>query len=215
MPSPGERGSEGWLHNQHIFRKVYTKENAEIDLEVCLLLSHVQLPIRPNFVGIARNRQTTGTTATHTSPERSRSNSVAGVPPRSDEQRAIAHILGTLDDKIELNRRMNETLEAIVAGAVQVVVRGFRIRCIRRSRMQETGLVPSPLRSCSLVVSSQSELDQVPEGWCMGELAQVAEAPRRGVSPADLQADTPYIGLEHMPRCSSLTRELGKDRSSY
>ena len=34
------------------------------------------------------------------------------VPPL-DEQRAIAHILGTLDDKIELNRRMNETLEAM------------------------------------------------------------------------------------------------------
>jgi type I restriction enzyme S subunit len=34
------------------------------------------------------------------------------VPPLS-EQRAIAHILGTLDDKIELNRRMNETLEAM------------------------------------------------------------------------------------------------------
>jgi type I restriction enzyme, S subunit len=33
------------------------------------------------------------------------------------EQRAIAHILGTLDDKIELNRRMNETLEAM-AGAI-------------------------------------------------------------------------------------------------
>jgi type I restriction enzyme S subunit len=32
------------------------------------------------------------------------------LPPVS-EQRAIAHILGTLDDKIELNRRMNETLE--------------------------------------------------------------------------------------------------------
>jgi type I restriction enzyme S subunit len=28
-------------------------------------------------------------------------------------KRAIAHILGTLDDKIELNRRMNETLEAM------------------------------------------------------------------------------------------------------
>jgi len=35
------------------------------------------------------------------------------VPANIDEQRAIAHILGTLDDKIELNRRMNETLEAI------------------------------------------------------------------------------------------------------
>jgi type I restriction enzyme S subunit len=35
------------------------------------------------------------------------------LPSTVDEQRAIAHILGTLDDKIELNRRMNETLEAI------------------------------------------------------------------------------------------------------
>ncbi len=34
------------------------------------------------------------------------------LPPARD-QRAIAHILGTLDDKIELNRRMNETLEAM------------------------------------------------------------------------------------------------------
>jgi len=34
------------------------------------------------------------------------------VPPLS-EQKAIAHILGSLDDKIELNRRMNETLEAM------------------------------------------------------------------------------------------------------
>ena len=33
--------------------------------------------------------------------------------PNITEQRAIAHILGSLDDKIDLNRRMNETLEAI------------------------------------------------------------------------------------------------------
>jgi type I restriction enzyme S subunit len=35
------------------------------------------------------------------------------------EQRAIAHILGTLDDKIELNRRMNETLEAMARAIFQ------------------------------------------------------------------------------------------------
>jgi type I restriction enzyme S subunit len=35
------------------------------------------------------------------------------IPVDLPEQRAIAHILGTLDDKIELNRRMSETLEAM------------------------------------------------------------------------------------------------------
>ena len=34
------------------------------------------------------------------------------IPPLP-KQRAIAYVLGTLDDKIELNRRMNETLEAM------------------------------------------------------------------------------------------------------
>ena len=38
------------------------------------------------------------------------------APKGKAEQRAIAHILGTLDDKIELNRRMNETLEAMARG---------------------------------------------------------------------------------------------------
>ncbi|WP_201501523.1 restriction endonuclease subunit S [Psychrobacter cibarius] len=33
--------------------------------------------------------------------------------PLMPEQKAIAHILGSLDDKIELNRQMNETLEAM------------------------------------------------------------------------------------------------------
>jgi type I restriction enzyme S subunit len=40
------------------------------------------------------------------------------VPPIT-EQRAIAAILGALDDKIELNRRMNETLEALARALFQ------------------------------------------------------------------------------------------------
>ena len=44
------------------------------------------------------------------------SNQLANIPIpdlTKPEQRAIAHILGTLDDKIELNRRMSQTLEAM------------------------------------------------------------------------------------------------------
>lgn len=49
------------------------------------------------------------------------------VPPLPEE-RAITHILGTLGDKVELNRRMSETLEQDGAGAFQGVVRGLRAR---------------------------------------------------------------------------------------
>jgi type I restriction enzyme S subunit len=59
----------------------------------------------------------TGTTVKHTSPSR-----IEGfqthIPPL-EEQRAIAHILGTLDDKIELNRRRNQTLEAMARALFQ------------------------------------------------------------------------------------------------
>ena len=43
--------------------------------------------------------------------------------PPIEEQRAIARILGSLDDKIEANRRMNETLEAMARTHLQVLVR--------------------------------------------------------------------------------------------
>ena len=51
----------------------------------------------------------TGTTVKHTSPNRIKR--FRFPVPALAEQRAIAHILGTLDDKIELNRQMNQTLE--------------------------------------------------------------------------------------------------------
>jgi len=49
------------------------------------------------------------------------------IPPHR-EQRAIAHILGTLDDKIELNRRMNETLETVARALFKSWFVGLRPR---------------------------------------------------------------------------------------
>ena len=47
-----------------------------------------------------------------------------------------------------------------------------------------------------------SELGEIPEGWEVGNLGDVARSPTRSVSPAGVEEETPYIGLEHMPRRS-------------
>ncbi|MFN7835418.1 MAG: restriction endonuclease subunit S, partial [Burkholderiaceae bacterium] len=49
----------------------------------------------------------------YTNISKSRFEQIELIVPPLPEQRAIAHILGTLDDKIELNRQQNETLEAM------------------------------------------------------------------------------------------------------
>jgi type I restriction enzyme S subunit len=58
------------------------------------------------------------------------------VPPRC-EQLAIAHVLGTLDDKIELNRRMNETLEAMARALFLSWVTSVDVQRVRTSTLIE------------------------------------------------------------------------------
>ena len=70
------------------------------------------------------------------------------APESINEQRAIAHILGTLDDKIEVNRRMNATLEAMGAGDLQGLVRRFRTHPRQDGRPQ-TLPRPQNLETCS------------------------------------------------------------------
>ncbi|MDQ7088937.1 MAG: restriction endonuclease subunit S [Acidobacteriota bacterium] len=99
------RGPEGWL-NQHIFRVL---PDVGIDPTFFFYLLRY---LKPNFVAIARNKRATTAGLGHVTKRDLKNAHEEGVPPLP-EQRAIAHILGTLDDKIELNRRMSETLEAM------------------------------------------------------------------------------------------------------
>jgi len=83
--------------------------------------------------------------------------------PALPEQRAIAHILGTLDDKIELNRQMNETLEAMARALFKSWFVDFDpVRAKAEGR--DTGL---PRRLADLFPGSfeDSELGPVPCGW--------------------------------------------------
>jgi len=93
------------------------------------------------------------------------------APEDKDEQRAIAHILGTLDDKIELNRRMNETLEAMARALFQSWFVDFDpVRAKAEGR--DPGL---PERLADLFPDRlvDSELGKIPEGWGVGPLESV------------------------------------------
>ena len=86
----------------------------------------------------------------------------SSVPPLP-EQRAIAHILGTLDDKIELNRRMNETLEAMARALFKSWFVDFDpVRAKAEGR--DPGL-PKPLADLFPDRFEDSELGEIPEGW--------------------------------------------------
>jgi type I restriction enzyme S subunit len=92
--------------------------------------------------------------------------------PPLPEQRAIAHILGTLDDKIELNRRMNATLEAIARALFKSWFVDFDpVRAKAEGR--ETGL-PDEVAALFPDRLVESELGEVPERWEVKSLDEIA-----------------------------------------
>jgi type I restriction enzyme S subunit len=99
------------------------------------------------------------------------------IPPLH-EQHAIAHILGTLDDKIELNRRMNETLEAMAQALFKSWFVDFDpVRAKAEGR--DSGL---PKHIANLFPDSfeDSELGEIPKGWevkTLGEMLCQSLAP--------------------------------------
>ncbi|MDP1607229.1 MAG: restriction endonuclease subunit S [Rhodocyclaceae bacterium] len=94
------------------------------------------------------------------------------VPPLP-EQRAIAHILGTLDDKIELNRRMNETLEAMARALFKSWFVDFDpVRAKRDGR--DPGL-PKPLADLFPDSFEDSELGEIPKGWGVQRFADTVD----------------------------------------
>jgi type I restriction enzyme S subunit len=92
------------------------------------------------------------------------------VPESVDEQRAIARILGTLDDKIELNRRMNETLEATARALFKSWFVDFDpVRAKAESR--DPGL-PKSIAGLFPDSFEGSELGEIPKGWWASVLGE-------------------------------------------
>jgi len=170
-----------YLHNQRL-GKVVLKDEEKSDLRYLHYLMCCQ-DFRDEVLASA-----TGTTVKHTSPERIKRFRFR-LPPLP-EQHAIAHILGTLDDKIELNRRMNETLDAMARALFQSwfvdfdPVRGKAEGC--------DPSLPKPIADLFPDRFEDSELGEIPAGWRVGRLDEVLVLQRGFDLPTLERTPGPY-----------------------
>ena len=132
------------------------------------------------------------------------------LPPIT-EQRAIAHILGTLDDKIELNRKTNETLEVMAKALFKSWFVDFDpVRAKAEGR--PTGL---PVEISDLFPDSfeDSELGEIPSGWETGRLEEILEIdPPRQLRRGSI---SPYLEMKGVPTSGhSAVDVIGREFSS-
>ena len=126
------------------------------------------------------------------------------VPPLP-EQRAIAHVLGTLDDKIELNRQMNETLEEMARALFKSWFVDFdpvRAKIDGRWRRgQSLPGLPADLYDLFPDRLVPSELGEIPEGWevnALDEIAMFLNGLALQKYPADGGAALPVIKIAQL-----------------
>jgi type I restriction enzyme S subunit len=101
--------------------------------------------------------------------------------PPIGEQRAIAQILGALDDKIELNRRMNETLEAMARALFKSWFVDFDP--VRSNAEGREPRLPKPIADLFPARFIDSEIGEIPEGWEVGSFENIADLVRIPANP--------------------------------
>ena len=136
--------------------------------------------------------QMTGTSGRQRVPVDSLDHLTVPLPPLP-EQRAIAHILGTLDDKIELNRRLNQTLEAMARAIFQDWFVDFGP--VRAKLAGQEPYLPPELWALFPDRLAATELGEAPEGWGVKALGEIADF-RNGLA---LQKFRPGAGEGRLP----------------
>lgn len=118
-------------------------------------------------------------------------------------QQRIAGILSAYDELIENSQRRIKILEAMTRALYREWFVHFRFL-----GHESVPRVPSPL-------------GDIPEGWEVKKLGEIAEEMRRNVAKGQLDEPQPYVGLEHIPRRSlaldawETTTDLGSNKLEF
>jgi type I restriction enzyme S subunit len=100
------------------------------------------------------------------------------VPPLTDERATIVELLEAIEERLTLHGEMNRTLEEMA----QALFKSWFIDFDGHDDLVD------------------SEIGPVPRGWEVRGIDAVADNVRDTVDPSSLPHDTPYVGLEHVPR---------------
>jgi type I restriction enzyme S subunit len=112
--------------------------------------------------------------------------------PVIDTQRRIASILGAYDDLIEVNRRRVKVLEEMARGLFEEWFVRFRF-----PGHETVPLLDTPN-------------GKLPEGWQWRTFGNLTDEVRVPVEPSQVDSETAYLGLEHLPRRSTTLTDRGK-----
>ncbi len=134
--------------------------------------------------------------------------------PTVEEQSAIAGILGALDDKIELNRRMNETLEAMARAIFKSWFVDFDV--VRAKAEDRGSSLPKPLSAIFPARLVDSDLGEIPEGWGVGTVAHFCTLNPETWSKETRPPIIKYVDLSNTKwgRIETVTAHTQKDAPS-
>ncbi|MCF8084288.1 MAG: restriction endonuclease subunit S [Deltaproteobacteria bacterium] len=136
----------------------------------------------------------------YTNVSKSRFSDISVIILPLPEQRAIAHILGSLDDKIELNRRMNKALEATARAIFKSWFVDF-VPVRVKAEGGDPGL-PDDIAGIFPDRFEDSEMGEIPRGWRVGVVSDLGNVicgktpPTK--DPENYGEDIPFITIPDM-----------------
>ena len=165
-----------YLHNQRI-GLVEIKEGAEADKRFLFYRLRAS-DYRHHVLATA-----SGSTVRHTSPGRIREFETT-LPPIT-EQRAIAGVLGALDDKIEQNRRTARALERLAQAIFRAWFVDFEPVKAKAAGAASFRSMPQPVFDALPTRFVDSDIGLVPEGWEVGGIPSIATLSKVQVNPQE------------------------------
>ena len=193
---PFSKNNELFLHNQRL-GKVIIKNNEKI-LKRYLYYLLTTKKYQQSIVSGA-----TGTTVKHTSP--SRILEYEFLLPTLKTQQKIADILGSLDDKIELNRQMNQTLESMA----RAIFKSWFVDFDPVYAKMEGRDYPLPPEIMDLFPDEleESELGLIPKGWRVSELGEYVK-----VNNSNIGKDFQYDEINYIDISSVLEGKINSSQ---